>query len=628
MLTKVLEEFAGKLEKVAVPVDPEEVRALSRASKKMSTILQYMLNKFTEPSFLNEVRVGLETSQKKVLFKKAIIEAGARTGLLRVADALFSTNQNRREERSREWMKWIDEEQRILVEIEVLRCPGVSQLLVVLKYIEIWESKFGNTVPNLDGIADYSLLIRSLLASDILPSEDLEKHLGIILTALCRSGEQVLDLSKSTINPRELRLLISLLPKTTIKRLNLTGIAITNELLAVLIEGLENTDVIAVEGIALTPELEAVLRRNNSVDPDALLEQQQQDLQHLAPLRQELSEKIQGLLAATEQIKNAEENMRLLEQKMATLEARHQRRLKKIEEDVFQKLQDVVEQQEENVQKNVELEAALAKLEQIFANDINSNNDRLERLSQEVGNNRNNIKTTEQGIREIKRALAPEFWIDVEEDLLLRRAKNNNAKIVLKNIESHLDGWLRRCHLIKLGIIDQRSLGWDIAEPTPLLDIKESMVQAVRGGVSVGQAVADAIPVVAVVTKVAEKGYNAYQKKRKQKQVSEVHRAVHRPSDMEQMGRRIATTLVNHHLEVINNLREPNNNEQLDESDPVCFAKLLVQKMLAKLKKNRIYTLAPENIERLMLKGVESYSKSERDKFGPKLQGLDIRGIA
>jgi hypothetical protein len=231
-----LEEEQGKVEEAQRKVE-EAQRKVEALQRKLEAGQRQVK---AEKESLEARQREVEEAQRRLEEEQRRLEAGQRQ---------VKAEKESLEARQRQF----EEEERFLKE---------PKLRIVLTYISIWKSKFGNTVPNLAGIADYSLLIRGLIASDILRAEDLGNPLVIIMKELSRAEEYKLDLSNSRIDREKLGLLLPLLSGTTIKVINFTGVEISDEFLAVLTEGLENTDVVEVEGIEPNPELSAVLAEN------------------------------------------------------------------------------------------------------------------------------------------------------------------------------------------------------------------------------------------------------------------------------------------------------------------------------------------------------------------------------
>jgi hypothetical protein len=500
-----------------------------------------------------------------------------------------------------------EEEQSILKELN---------LRIVLTYISIWESKFGEIEPNLAGIADYSLLIRGFLASNLL-LEELANPLVIIMKELSRAGEHRLDLSNSRVAKEKIELLLLFLPGTTIKVINFTGVEISDELLAVLTEGLKNTDVVEIEGIEPNPELRAVLAENATrvvahsehssdfggeepadIDPNSPsavavagngadmldpamrpdletaaklaeqtrrteeLEAQMRDIlrkleeSQKDPIKELKSKKKQRAQKREERIQQELDDLRAqlaaTQDKVADLSRAREEELKNLRKDISGVVGGLLG---ENPNKNiVQLKAELKEKLQALEDSLSSGIGANQRALDDLDKR---TKKNEKSLEDINMSDAPQAWLDLQDRHLVKYAPNNNAKKYKDAFCKRLGHLFRGFENIESGLLPQLSLPWDLEEATSAKDMHEGAVEAMAAGVNFVDAVCSQFPLIAAGSKALVAFCNHYRLKKEQVKSDIILSAIPTPEAMSEIARHLSIFLARHHAKhVFNNLSE------------------------------------------------------------------------
>jgi hypothetical protein len=376
--------------------------------------------------------------------------------------------------------------------------------------------------------------------------------------------------------------------------------------------------------------------------------------------------KLQNLLTATEQVEtvvsSTREDVEILKEGIKTLRTERQLLIDGIEKNIHQKMQDfdqqigrnmaqvvenaqsieVIEQRltqvdegvkGEAAQKIKELEADIAELRNALDSDVEGMRGSLDEIAQEVRTNKDNAARNAQAIDRTNRAIGPQFWVYKDVEDLLRKATNNNAKVCLDTFVRHFYQKLYILHLVMANVIESKSLFWDLEEPTPAFDMAGGISEAVKGGVSLGQALAEGIPFVAAGSKLLVGGINKVKLHRAQNKAGKVLKGLDL-GNIAEVATRLAVTAVDANLAFLNQLPEFENAKKEQEKDKKKkdkyqyepaerFARLLVKKMMQTVI-NSEYKITPDNVESTLLSGLNRFGGEEKGLFkgGNNLRGL------
>jgi DNA repair ATPase RecN len=564
---------------------------------------------------------------------------------------------------------------------------------VIATYIEFRNDNpnAAENMPNFSSInIDFTSAIGEIFAS-ITPKASKKRLLEAISVALRESGNSSLVLRDLDISEsEEQEMLASCLMGTNIVEIQFWSIHSGDEAEVIsLAHRLAPTNLIRVNGINSNKNFNELLlniRKEKGINVPAIEENNvannteepapplpgnsPSSAVHIAPtiqdFRQLLQEEIallqQGLGGIAATVKNTNQEVISIRRGMEDLSAEHRRRMKEIEEDIHQKMQDfdqqigrnmaqvvenaqsieVIEQRltqvdegvkGEAAQKIKELEADIAELRNALDSDVEGMRGSLDEIAQEVRTNKDNAARNAQAIDRTNRAIGPQFWVYQDVEDLLRKATNNNAKVCLDTFVRHFYQKLYILHLVMANVIESKSLFWDLEEPTPAFDMAGGISEAVKGGVSLGQALAEGIPFVAAGSKLLVGGINKVKLHRAQNKAGKVLKGLDL-GNIAEVATRLAVTAVDANLAFLNQLPEFENAKKEQEKsknkkdkyqyEPAeRFARLLIKKMIQAVIDSE-YKITPDNVESTLLSGLNRFGGEEKGLFkgGNNLRGL------